>query len=98
MRHAQPVPTGTAGLSFYPGYLDRAEQAAVLAALDKVFTAAPLFTPRMPKSGRPFTVRMSNCGELGWISDHTGYRYAREHPETGGALAAAAGRSFGTVE
>jgi alkylated DNA repair protein (DNA oxidative demethylase) len=84
-RHAPPVAIGTgqSGLSFYPGYLDRAEQAAMLAALDKIFAAAPLFTPRMPKSGRPFTVRMSNCGELGWISDEAGYRYTREHPQTG---------------
>jgi alkylated DNA repair dioxygenase AlkB len=29
----------------------------------------------MPKSGRPFTVRMSNCGPLGWVSDENGYRY-----------------------
>jgi len=81
----QPVPTGQAGLFLYPGYLDRAEQAAMLAALGEVFAAAPLFTPRMPKSGRPFSVRMSNCGELGWTSDEGGYRYTREHPETGRA-------------
>jgi DNA oxidative demethylase len=72
-----------AGLSYYPGYLDRAGQAALRAALDKIFAAAPLFTPRMPKSGRPFTVRMSNCGPLGWISDESGYRYAPTHPVTG---------------
>jgi DNA oxidative demethylase len=72
-----------AGLCYYPGYLDRDGQAALLAALDEVFTAAPLFTPRMPKSGRPFTVRMSNCGPLGWISDEGGYRYAPTHPVTG---------------
>lgn len=86
-RHAQSVPTGAgrSGLFYYPGYLDRAEQAALLVALDEVFTAAPLFTPRMPKSGRPFTVRMSNCGGLGWISDESGYRYTRGHPETGRA-------------
>lgn len=84
-RHAQPVPVGTGqvGLSFYPGYLSRTEQADMLAALGEVLATAPLFTPRMPKSGRPFTVRMSNCGELGWISDQSGYRYTREHPETG---------------
>ena len=54
-RHAQSVPTGAgrSGLFYYPGYLDRAEQAALLVALDEVFTAAPLFTPRMPKSGLP---------------------------------------------
>jgi DNA oxidative demethylase len=71
------------GLRFYPGYLDRDRQAALVAALGEVFAAAPLFTPRMPKSGRPFTVRMSNCGPLGWISDETGYRYAPAHPVTG---------------
>ena len=54
-----------AGLRLYPGYLDRSGQVALLAALRQVFAAAPLFTPRMPKSGRPFTVRMSNCGPLG---------------------------------
>jgi alkylated DNA repair protein (DNA oxidative demethylase) len=37
----------------------------------------------MPKSGRPFTVRMSNCGRLGWVSDEGGYRYQPTHPVTG---------------
>jgi alkylated DNA repair protein (DNA oxidative demethylase) len=37
----------------------------------------------MPRSGRPFTVRMSNCGPLGWVSDETGYRYQPTHPVTG---------------
>jgi alkylated DNA repair protein (DNA oxidative demethylase) len=36
----------------------------------------------MPMSGRPFTVRMSNSGPLGWVSDTGGYRYAATHPET----------------
>jgi alkylated DNA repair protein (DNA oxidative demethylase) len=70
------------GLRLYPGYLDRAGQAALVAAVDDVLAAAPLFVPRMPKSGRPFTVRMSNCGPLGWISDETGYRYGPAHPDT----------------
>jgi DNA oxidative demethylase len=75
--------TNLAGLRLYPGYLDREAQAALLAALHSVFAAAPLFTPRMPKSGRPFTVQMSNCGPLGWISDAGGYRYQPTHPKTG---------------
>lgn len=72
-----------AGLHLFPGYLDRDGQADLLAALRDVLAAAPLFTPRMPKSGRPFSVRMSNCGPLGWISDERGYRYAPTHPQTG---------------
>jgi alkylated DNA repair protein (DNA oxidative demethylase) len=55
----------------------------VLKAIEEVLMAAPLATPRMPKSGRPFTVRMSNCGPLGWTSDESGYRYQPMHPETG---------------
>lgn len=71
------------GAKFYPDYLGRDAQAAMLAAIREVFAAAPLFTPRMPKSGRPFSVRMSNCGVLGWVSDEKGYRYEPRHPETG---------------
>jgi DNA oxidative demethylase len=71
------------GARFYPGYLDRDAQSAMLAAIRQVFAAAPLFTPRMPKSGRPFSVRMSNCGSLGWVSDENGYRYDAVHPDTG---------------
>jgi DNA oxidative demethylase len=76
-------PIDFAGLRLYPGYLDRTAQAALLAALRQVFAAAPLFTPRMPNSGRPFTVRMSNCGPLGWVADERGYRYEPTHPLTG---------------
>jgi len=81
---AEPLAVGEAasGLRLYPGYLDRDRQAELLAALREVLAAAPLFTPRMPISGRPFTVRMSNCGPLGWVSDANGYRYTATHPET----------------
>ncbi len=38
----------------------------------------------MPRTGRPFSVRMTNCGPLGWVSDKAGgYRYQAEHPLTG---------------
>lgn len=74
--------TDFAGLRLYPGYLDRDGQTELLGALRTVFAEAPLFTPRMPKSGRPLSVRMSNCGPLGWISDENGYRYQPMHPQT----------------
>ena len=75
--------TELTGLRVYPGYLGRDRQSAMLAAIEEVLMTAPLTTPRMPKSGRPFTVRMSNCGPLGWTSDESGYRYQPTHPETG---------------
>ncbi len=71
------------GLRLSPGYLDRDGQADLLTAVRGVLEAAPLFVPRMPRSGRPFAVRMSNCGALGWVSDESGYRYQRAHPDTG---------------
>jgi alkylated DNA repair protein (DNA oxidative demethylase) len=71
------------GLRFYPDYLDRGRQVALLAELREVLIAAPLFTSRMPRSGRPMSVRMSNCGPLGWLSDEGGYRYEPKHPQTG---------------
>jgi alkylated DNA repair protein (DNA oxidative demethylase) len=74
---------GPSGLRFYPGYLDRERQERLLAAIRQVFAAAPLYVPSMPKSGRPLSVRMSNCGSLGWMSDERGYRYEPTHPETG---------------
>ena len=44
---------------------------------------APL-RPTMPRTGKPFSVRMSNCGPLGWVSDQAGgYRYQADHPLTG---------------
>lgn len=66
-----------------PGYLDRATQEALVAAIREVVRRAPLFTPRMPRTGKPFSVRMTNCGPLGWVSDEAGYRYQATHPDTG---------------
>ena len=71
------------GFIVLAGYYDAGQQQELLATLRALLQEAPLFTPRMPKSDRPFTVRMSNCGSLGWVSDKNGYRYAPAHPETG---------------
>jgi alkylated DNA repair protein (DNA oxidative demethylase) len=71
------------GLTYRPDYLDRAAQEQLLDAIRAVTRAAPLFTPRMPRTGKPFSVRMTNCGRLGWVSDERSYRYQATHPETG---------------
>ena len=65
-----------------PGYLDRVQQETLLAAIRDVLAQAPLYTPHVP-SGKPMSVRMSNCGPLGWITDARGYRYEPLHPVTG---------------
>lgn len=72
------------GFVHLPCSLDRAGQTALLAAIREVIAAAPLYVPTMPGSGRPMSVRMTNCGSLGWVTDKTGgYRYQATHPETG---------------
>ena len=71
------------GLKIVPGYLDRAAQDALLAAIREAIAQAPLYTPRMPRTGKPMSVRMTNCGTLGWMTDERGYRYQPTHPETG---------------
>ena len=49
-----------------------------------MIAAAPLYPPTMPRTGKPFSVRMTNCGPLGWVSDAAGgYRYQAAHPVTG---------------
>jgi alkylated DNA repair protein (DNA oxidative demethylase) len=72
------------GLIYFPEFFSRAEQEALVGELRACVRVAPLFTPLMPKTGKPFSVRMTNCGPLGWMSDtDRGYRYEPLHPVTG---------------
>jgi alkylated DNA repair protein (DNA oxidative demethylase) len=44
------------------------------AALQAVVAAAP-FRHMLTPGGRRMSVAMTNCGEVGWVSDTSGYRY-----------------------
>lgn len=60
------------------------EQRALVDDIRSVVSAAPLFVPAMPRTGKEMTVRMTNCGPLGWVTDKSnGYRYQPTHPVTG---------------
>ncbi|MGH6874911.1 MAG: alpha-ketoglutarate-dependent dioxygenase AlkB family protein [Aestuariivirgaceae bacterium] len=72
----------TKGFRYLSGFLDGEAQSAVRGLLERAVAEAPFFTPVMPRTGRPFTVRMTNLGTLGWVSDSIGYRYQPVHPET----------------
>jgi len=77
-------PIGPSGFRHLVGYLGPAEQVGLLKEIRSVIAEAPLFAPTMPRTGKPFSVRMTNCGPLGWVSDKVGgYRYQATHPETG---------------
>lgn len=71
------------GAKLYSNYFDTASQRQLLHDVMSVIAAAPLYRPTMPLNGKPFSVRMTNCGPLGWLSDPQGYRYQRHHPQTG---------------
>lgn len=80
----QSIPiNGLEGLHYHPDFFDRSAQEALLEQIRQCVAEAPLFQPVMPKTGKPFSVQMSNCGPLGWVSDIKGYRYQPTHPETG---------------
>lgn len=72
------------GVEHWPDYLDDTAQRELLEEIRAVTTQAPLFTPRMPRTGKAMSVRMTNLGALGWVTDkQRGYRYQEQHPETG---------------
>jgi len=57
-------------------------EAELLAALTAVTERARLRQMQTP-GGFTMSVAMTNCGEVGWVTDRTGYRYTRHDPETG---------------
>jgi alkylated DNA repair protein (DNA oxidative demethylase) len=72
------------GIRHLPGYLDRPAQENLVEIIRRIVTEAPLYTPAMPGTGKPMSVRMTNCGQLGWVTDkERGYRYQPTHPATG---------------
>ncbi len=72
------------GFKHLSGYFPHSEQVALVNLVHGILAESPLYRPTMPRSGKPFSVQMTNCGALGWVSDKTGgYRYQAMHPETG---------------
>jgi len=56
--------------------------AALLAAIDAVARVSP-FRHLITPGGFTMSVAMTNCGDVGWVSDATGYRYDALDPTTG---------------
>ena len=77
---APPLP----GFRFLPGHFDRTVQSDLVAAVIEAAATAPFWRPSMPRTGQPLSVKMTNFGPLGWVTDQArGYRYEPAHPETG---------------
>ena len=83
------------------------QDAALLAALHDIVAAAPLRRMNTP-GGFQMSVAMTNCGDAGWVSDRSGYRYDANDPVSGKPwpkmpgvfrdLAASAAREAGYAE
>ena len=72
------------GVRHMPVYLTHETQQALVEDIRAVVQVAPLYVPAMPRTGKEMSVRMTNCGALGWVTDkERGYRYQPTHPVTG---------------
>ncbi|MBB3175780.1 DNA oxidative demethylase AlkB [Variovorax sp. Sphag1AA] len=60
----------------------RPDEAALQDAVRQVIEQAPLRHMVTP-GGFRMSVAMTNCGDLGWVTDLTGYRYDPHDPESG---------------
>jgi alkylated DNA repair protein (DNA oxidative demethylase) len=84
MSGSRSIARGPWGFRVFPGLLDRSAQERLVADLRAAELLAPFFVPTMPRTGTPFSVRMTNLGSLGWVSDKGGgYRYQPTHPAIG---------------
>ena len=54
----------------------------LLPALEAVLGAAP-FRQMVTPGGFTMSVALSSCGQFGWTTDRSGYRYTRDDPQTG---------------
>ena len=72
-----PVPLAD-GAVLLRGFVKQAQILADLAAILAVSPLRNMITP----GGFTMSVAMTNCGDLGWITDRKGYRYASLDPIT----------------
>jgi alkylated DNA repair protein (DNA oxidative demethylase) len=54
----------------------------LIAAINEIAGQAP-FRQMVTPGGHRMSVAMTNCGNFGWVTDRTGYRYDTLDPETG---------------
>jgi alkylated DNA repair protein (DNA oxidative demethylase) len=60
----------------------RPVEADLIADLRDIVVQAP-FRHMATPGGHQMSVAMTNCGDLGWVTDRSGYRYDASDPETG---------------
>lgn len=69
------------GAMLLPGFACEVED-ALQTSLAEITAAAP-FRQMITPGGYLMSVGMTNCGQFGWVTDRTGYRYDRLDPLSG---------------
>jgi len=85
-RANDPIGDGAVVLRAFAGPITR----QLIDEVDRVSRAAP-FRHMVTPGGYTMSVAMTNCGELGWVTDRRGYRYQRTDPLSGDAWPAMSG-------
>lgn len=67
------------GLVVLPGFALSVEQ-VLLEQIERVAGASP-FRHMATPGGQRMSAAMTNCGEAGWVTDRSGYRYVRLDPQ-----------------
>ena len=60
----------------------RNQAAELIAEVERITAVAPFRQMQTP-GGRKMSVALTNCGPLGWVTDHSGYRYSPIDPLSG---------------
>jgi DNA oxidative demethylase len=79
-RRMRAKPIDLNGAEVWKEYLSSIAQQDMVKDLREVAKAAPFRRYRTP-GGRPMSVRMTAAGDVGWISDSSGYRYSAIQPD-----------------
>ena len=74
----EPLAEGAVLLRGFAG----GEAEGLMTALGDVLDAAP-FRHMITPGGHCMSVAMTNCGDAGWVTDRSGYRYAADDPVSG---------------
>jgi alkylated DNA repair protein (DNA oxidative demethylase) len=77
---SQPQPLGPGAVVLRGAAVPTA--ALLLATVERLVEQAPLRFMTTP-GGYRMSVAMTNCGEAGWVTDRSGYRYDANDPEAG---------------
>jgi alkylated DNA repair protein (DNA oxidative demethylase) len=78
---AEQIETLTEGAVLLRGFASQ-HAPDLVSALEEILSAAP-FRHMITPGGFRMSVAMTNCGDVGWVSDRKGYRYDPSDPETG---------------